>query len=91
MPAAIGWASAVAGVAAGIPVPLPQTGQEAIWNHIGRYRGSSLERTIGQVTPLANGAYTMVMFKDQLAVRNGNAARQLGLNVGDRLVVRRGH
>lgn len=54
----------------GYPFPIAKNGLEAIWNHIGRYRGSSLERTIGQVTPQANGAYTMVMFNDQLAVRN---------------------
>ncbi|MDY6920250.1 MAG: DUF1329 domain-containing protein [Pseudomonadota bacterium] len=54
----------------GFPFPIPQNGLEAIWNHIGRWRGDSLERTIGQVTPQANGAYSMVMFKDQLAVTN---------------------
>lgn len=54
----------------GYPFPIVKNGLEAIWNHIGRYRGSSLERTIGQVTPQANGAYTMVMFNDQVAVRN---------------------
>ncbi len=54
----------------GYPFPIPKNGLEVIWNHIGRYRGNSLERTIGQVTPQANGAYNMVMFKDQLAVRN---------------------
>lgn len=54
----------------GYPFPIPKNGLEVIWNHIGRYRGSSLERTIGQVTPQANGVYSMVMFKDQVAVRN---------------------
>lgn len=54
----------------GYPFPIPKNGLEVIWNHIGRYRGSSLERTIGQVTPQVNGAYSMVMFKDQVAVRN---------------------
>lgn len=54
----------------GFPFPIPQNGLEAIWNHIGRWRGDSLERTIGQVTPQVNGNYSMVMFKDQLAVLN---------------------
>jgi len=54
----------------GYPFPIPKNGLEVIWNHIGRYRGDGLERTIGQVTPLANGNYSMVMFKDQLAVRS---------------------
>lgn len=52
----------------GYPFPIPQNGLEVVWNHIGRYRGESLERIIGQVTPQANGRYNMVMFKDQLGV-----------------------
>ena len=54
----------------GYPFPIPKNGLEVIWNHIGRYRGNALERTIGQVTPQVNGTYSMVMFNDQLAVRN---------------------
>ncbi|MGC1507064.1 DUF1329 domain-containing protein [Ketobacter sp. MCCC 1A13808] len=52
----------------GYPFPIPQNGLEVVWNHIGRYRGDSLERTIGQVTPQVNGNYSMVMFNDQLGV-----------------------
>lgn len=51
----------------GYPFPIPQNGVEVVWNHIGRYRGETLNRTIGQVTPQANGKYNMVMFHDQLA------------------------
>ena len=38
----ISGGNGVAGVAAGIPFPLPQTGQEVIWNHIMRYRGDQI-------------------------------------------------
>lgn len=54
----------------GYPFPIPKNGLEVIWNHIARYRGDGLERTIGQATPQANGAYSMVMFKDEFALRN---------------------
>ena len=51
----------------GFAFPIPQNGVEVVWNHITRYRGETLDRTIGQVTPQANGKYNMVMFHDQLA------------------------
>ena len=54
----------------GYPFPIPQNGLEVIWNHIARYRGNSLDRVIGQVTPQVNGEYSMVMFHDELSMRN---------------------
>ncbi|MET4027682.1 hypothetical protein ABIE59_003225 [Marinobacter sp. MBR-99] len=48
------------------PFPIPQNGLEVIWNHITRYRGGSVQRNIGQVTPTANGAYSVVQFQDEL-------------------------
>ena len=53
----------------GTPFPIPQNGLEAIWNHIVRYRGGSVERTIGQVTPQANGDYTLVQFGEEFTFR----------------------
>lgn len=53
----------------GTPFPEPQSGVEAIWNHIVRYRGGSVTRTTGQATPQANGSYSIVMFEDQFAFR----------------------
>lgn len=52
----------------GYPFPIPGNGLEAVWNHIARWRGDTLDRSAGQVTPLANGAYSMVMFRDQVVV-----------------------
>ena len=50
----------VDGVAAGIPFPLPKTGQEAIWNHIMRYRGEQIHFVTNQAAVLSNGSYTLL-------------------------------
>jgi hypothetical protein len=52
------------------PFPIPNNGLEVVWNHILRWRGDALDRYAGQVTPLANGAYSMVMFRDSVVVAN---------------------
>ncbi|WP_444997984.1 DUF1329 domain-containing protein [Aliikangiella sp. IMCC44359] len=52
--------------AVGVPFPIPQNGLEIVWNHIVRYRGESVTRYTGQVTPLRDGSYTLVKFQDQL-------------------------
>ncbi|MCY1298333.1 hypothetical protein D9M70_478160 [compost metagenome] len=41
-----------------------------VWNHITRYRGGSVRRTHVQATPLANGTYTPVYFKQQFSYRD---------------------
>jgi hypothetical protein len=48
------------------PFPIPQSGVEVIWNHTVRHRGGSVRRNIGQVTPMANGDYSVVHFQDEL-------------------------
>lgn len=57
--------------AVGIPFPIPQTGLEAIWNHILRYRGEALTREGGQVTPTASGDFTYIGFDEQLMIPYG--------------------
>ena len=47
--------------------PIPQNGLEVVWNHITRYRGGNLRRTIVQASPQTNGAYTLVNFEDEVA------------------------
>ncbi|QLF92581.1 DUF1329 domain-containing protein [Pseudomonas sp. ABC1] len=47
--------------------PIPQNGLEAIWNHLTRYRGGNVRRTIVQATPQTNGSYTLVNFEDEVA------------------------
>ncbi len=54
----------------GVAFPFPQNGLEAIWNHITRYRGGSIERTITQLTPQVNGDFTVVKFRDEFTFRN---------------------
>ncbi len=51
--------------AVGFPFPIPQSGIEVIWNHTVRYRGESVARRTGQVTPLRGGSYTLVKFQEQ--------------------------
>ncbi|MCT7358193.1 MAG: outer membrane lipoprotein-sorting protein [Thalassobium sp.] len=54
----------------GAPFPMPQNGMEAIWNHIVRYRGGSVRRVVGQVTPQVNGDFTLVRFQDEFTFRD---------------------
>ncbi|MGI0549945.1 DUF1329 domain-containing protein [Pseudomonas aeruginosa] len=53
-----------------IPFPIPQSGLEALWNHITRYRGGSAERLHVQATPTATGIFTPVYFKQQFTYRD---------------------
>lgn len=54
----------VTGAKVGVPFPVPQDGCQAIWNHLLRWRGESMQRRVGQANPTAGGQYTMVMFED---------------------------
>ena len=47
--------------------PLPKNGVEVLWNHITRYRGGNLARTVVQVTPQTNGSYTPIRFEETVA------------------------
>lgn len=49
----------------GIPFPVPANGLEAIWNHIVRYRGNSVQRFINQAAVTASGDYTLVELEDE--------------------------
>src|SRR5690554_2048028 len=48
------------------PFPIPQNGLEVYWNHITRYRGGSVQRIVGQVTPTAGGDFSVVKFQEEL-------------------------
>lgn len=56
----ISGGNGVDGAAAGIPFPLPKTGQEVIWNHIMRYRGDQISFVTNQAAVLSNGAYNLL-------------------------------
>jgi len=49
----------------GIPFPIPRDGQEVIWNHLLRFRGVGVTRTIAQASPTRSGAYVPVQFADE--------------------------
>lgn len=61
----VGDGAGLTGAAIGIPFPIPSNGQEAIWNHLTRYRGDSAVRRISQAAPQRNGFYTRVEFEDE--------------------------
>lgn len=47
--------------------PIPSSGIEVIWNHLTRYLGDNVRRTLVQATPQTNGDYTLVHFEDEVA------------------------
>lgn len=53
-----------------VPFPIPQNGNEVIWNHVARYRGGSAKRTVTQAMPQPNGSYSLVYFQDQYVSRD---------------------
>lgn len=59
----------VKNAAVGIPFPIPQSGVEAIWNHILRYRGENIRRFAGQAAPTASGDYNVIGFDEDLLVK----------------------
>ncbi|WP_043308035.1 DUF1329 domain-containing protein [Pseudomonas sp. ML96] len=56
----IAGGNGIEGTAAGIPFPIPQSGQEAIWNHITRYRGEQTRMTTNHAAVLKGGDYVLV-------------------------------
>jgi Protein of unknown function (DUF1329) len=49
-----------------VPFPFPKDGLEAVWNHIVRYRGGSVERTYSQIPVQTNGNFAPIVFRDSL-------------------------
>ena len=52
------------------PFPIPGNGIEIIWNHVLRFRGGSVKRTYTQIPVQASGAFSPVVFDDQLTFAN---------------------
>ncbi len=59
----------VTGSVIGIPFPIPQSGLEAIWNHLLRYRGDMGTRHFAQATPTRGGRYTLVKFAEEYSLQ----------------------
>lgn len=55
----------VNGAVNGIPFPIPQNGNEAIWNHILRWRGNAFDRYFGLAPMTRGGDFTMVEFNEK--------------------------
>ncbi len=55
----------VAGAIGGIPFPGPKDGQEAIWNHLLRYRGEAVSLINNQVAVTAGGSYTLLKSEEE--------------------------
>ncbi|MFV3413590.1 DUF1329 domain-containing protein [Pseudomonas nitroreducens] len=53
----------------GVPFPIPQSGVEAVWNHIARYRGTYIVRRSSQAGVQRNGAYALVTSQDEALFR----------------------
>ncbi|WP_374322344.1 DUF1329 domain-containing protein [Aquipseudomonas alcaligenes] len=56
----IAGGNGIEGTAAGIPFPIPQSGQEVIWNHITRYRGEQVRMVTNHAAVLKGGDYVLV-------------------------------
>ncbi|GAB2879305.1 DUF1329 domain-containing protein [Pseudoduganella ginsengisoli] len=50
-----------------VPFPQPKSGVEAIWNHVMRYRGGSVQRFSTEFPVQANGAFTPVTRSETIA------------------------
>lgn len=50
------------GTTGGIPFPIPESGAQAIWNHLVRYRGESYVMNWSQAAVTRTGSYTPVRF-----------------------------
>jgi Protein of unknown function (DUF1329) len=46
--------------------PIPKTANEVLWNHITRYHGGNVHRTVVQVTPQTNGSFDPVTFEEDV-------------------------
>ncbi|MCZ6675273.1 MAG: DUF1329 domain-containing protein [Verrucomicrobia bacterium] len=54
----------ISGAVIGAVFPIPQNGQEVVWNHLTRYRGQNASRTSAQASPTRSGSYTLVEIHD---------------------------
>jgi len=58
----------VTGTVNGIPFPIPKSGIEVFWNHILRWRGNAVARTIAQAPMTRGGGYTLVKMEDEMSL-----------------------
>ncbi len=56
----------VQGALLSVPFPIPKNGNEAVWNHILRWRGSQLQRTVENAITTPNGDYSLTRWHEQI-------------------------
>jgi hypothetical protein len=56
----------VVGAELSVPFPIPHNGNEAVWNHILRWRGSQLQRTVANAITTPTGDYTLTRWHEQI-------------------------
>jgi hypothetical protein len=61
----------VAGAELGIPFPIPHNGNEAIWNHILRWRGTEAVRTVDTAIITQTGDYSMQRWLEKIYLPYG--------------------
>lgn len=52
------------------PFPIPYSGMEVLWNHLARYRGGSVRRVHVQATPMPDGTFIPIVFRQQFTFRD---------------------
>ncbi|MGL1833975.1 DUF1329 domain-containing protein [Rhodocyclaceae bacterium SMB388] len=65
----------VIGTTGGIPFPIPQSGAEAIWNHLTRYRGEAYAMNWSQAAVTRSGSYTPVRFEYEYDFHYGSLGK----------------
>jgi len=70
---------------ANYPFPIAQSGLEALWNHVRRYRGGSLNRTYVHATPTKSGQYTPITFYEEFSERS--ALKDFAKNKDDNVML----
>ncbi|MGL4317500.1 MAG: DUF1329 domain-containing protein [Pseudomonas sp.] len=64
----------------GTPFPIPQSGVEALWNHVARYRGTYAVRQSSDASVQRNGSYALVTTRQEALFnyyQQGGSAAQL--------------
>jgi len=56
----------VVGAKLSVPFPVPHNGNEAVWNHIIRWRGPQIVRTVANAITTPTGDYTLTKWHEQI-------------------------
>jgi Protein of unknown function (DUF1329) len=65
----------VTGCSGGIPFPIPQNGNEAIWNSLLRYSGDTFAMNWSQAAVTRSGDYALVKFEYEYDFQYGNCSK----------------